>query len=83
MALYFLDYDLRKQRDYARLYEELRNFSAVRVLESTWCLNRVNTTPPNLRDHFAKFIDTDDGLCVMEVVGWATYKCLASPSDLR
>jgi len=83
VALYFLDYDLRKTRDYARLYAELRNFAAVRVLESTWCFNRLNTTSTGLRDHFRQFIDADDGLCIMEVTDWATYKCQGSPNDLR
>jgi hypothetical protein len=29
MALFFLTYDLRKQRDYSKLYEELHRFNAV------------------------------------------------------
>ncbi|WP_234775342.1 hypothetical protein [Paraburkholderia tropica] len=82
MALYFLDYDLRKQRDYQPLYDELARFKAVRMLESSWCFNRVNTSAAGLRDHFKQFIHADDGLLVAEVTDWATYKVLKSPSAL-
>ena len=79
MALYFLDYDLRKTRDYQKLYEELANFNAVRVLESSWCFKRLSTNCAGLRDHFAQFIDADDGLCIVEVIDWATRKVLNTP----
>jgi hypothetical protein len=82
MALFFLDYDLRKQRDYQRLYDELERFNAVRVLESLWCFNRVNTNAGGLRDHFTQFIDSDDGLTVSEVVDWATMRARATPKQL-
>ncbi len=83
MALYFLDYDLRKQRDYQKLYDELGKFNAVRILESLWCFKRFNTDPSGLRDHFKQFIDSDDGLCVSEVVNWATFKALSTPNELN
>lgn len=82
MALYFLDYDLRKQRNYQALYDELARLKAVRMLESSWCFTRFNTTAGNLRDHFKKFIDTDDGLVIGEVTDWATYGALKSPNEL-
>lgn len=80
MALFFLDYDLRKQRNYQPLYDELASFGAVRILESSWCFNRFNTTASGLRDHFMQFIDADDGLWVAQVTDWATYKTLKSPN---
>lgn len=83
MALFFLNYDLRKKRDYQKLYDELDNFKAVRVLESLWCFNRVNTTAIGLRDHFATFIDGDDGLCVSEVTDWATKNAVGTPKNLK
>lgn len=82
MALFFLDYDLRKQRNYQGLYDELTRFKAVRMLESSWCFNRVNTSATDLRDHFKQFIDADDGLWVAEVTDWATYKVLKTPNAL-
>jgi hypothetical protein len=83
MALYFLDYDLRKQRDYQKLYNELEQFDAMRILESLWCFNRVTTSPAGLRDHFRQFIDSDDGLSISEVVNWATFKATRTPNDLK
>ena len=82
MALFFLDYDLRKSRNYQPLYDELARFKAVRILESSWCFNRVNTNCKGLRDHFKQFIDSDDGLSVAEVTDWATYKAIGTPNDL-
>ena len=83
MALYFLTYDLRKSRDYQPLYDELGKFSAVRILDSTWCLNRFNTSAKGLRDYFKKYIDKDDGLIVSEVVDWASFNTNGTPNDLK
>ncbi len=82
MSLYFLTYDLRRERDYQKLYDELKKFGAIRVLESTWCFKRVNTSAKGLRDHFKIFIDTDDGLLVDECNDWATYNANGSPNNL-
>lgn len=51
MALYFLSYDLRKKRDYQKLYDELNRFKAVKILESLYCFNRYNTNAKDLRDY--------------------------------
>lgn len=83
MALYFLEYDLRKQKDYQKLYDELEKFDAVRMLASSWCFNRINTTAAGLRDHFQQFIDDDDGLFVSEVNSWATRNTKGTPKDLN
>ncbi len=58
MALYFIEYDLRNQRDYKALYLELALFGAKQILQSLWCFNHVNTTASNLRDHFKQYIDS-------------------------
>lgn len=82
MALYFLSYDLRKSRDYQKLYDELEKFKAVKILESHWCFNRSDISAKGLRDYFKKFIDGDDGLSVSEVKEWATSNTLGTPKDL-
>ena len=82
MALYFLTYDLRKSRDYKTLYDELKSFKAVRILESTWCFNRVNTSTSKLRDYYKNYVDKDDGLIVSEVVNWASFNTDGTPNDL-
>ena len=82
MALYFLTYDLRKAKNYQKLYDEYKNFNSVKILQSTWCFNRINTSSPELRDYFKKFIDFDDGLIVSEVSDWASYSTNGTPKDL-
>ena len=83
MALYFVSYDLRGQhRNYPELDEELETFNAVKVLESTYCLKRCDTTARALRDHFKQFLDGDDGLCVTKIGKWATHKTDGTPKDL-
>lgn len=82
MALYFLTYDLRKQRDYQKLYDELKKFNAVKVLESTWCFKRYNTSASELLNYFIKFIDSDDGILVDDSSGWATYNTNSNPNKL-
>lgn len=83
MALFFLSYDLRGERDYQTLYDELEKFHAVRILESEWCFKRFNIDAKGLRDYFKQFIDEDDGLCVSEVTDWASYKALGTPNNLK
>lgn len=79
MSLFFLEYDLRNQRNYQKLYDELNRVQAVRVLESLWAFKRINTNCENLRNHFAQFIDADDGLVVSQVTDWASRKVLTAP----
>jgi len=83
MALYFLSYDLRKQRDYQKLYDELNSFKAISVLESLWCFNRINTSAKDLSTYFRTFVDSDDGLIVMECTNWASYNTNSTPNDLK
>lgn len=82
MALYFLSHDLRRDRDYQRLYDELASFNAVHILESQWCFNRLNTNAAVLRDYFRRFINNDEGLLVTEVTKWSTVNTLGTPDDL-
>lgn len=89
MALFFLSYDLRNGRDYQKITNKLEEFDAVRILESCWCFNRVNTTAKDLRDYFKQFVDVDDGLIVSQIAEingvkqWASYNALGTPSDLK
>ncbi len=82
MALYTITYDLRNNRDYKTLYEELEAFNAVKILESTWCFKRDKTTSPNLRDYFGKLTDSDDGIFICEVKAWASRKTDGTPKAL-
>lgn len=79
MALYFVDYDLRKQHDYQKLYDALQALGAIRVLESLWALKHSNTNCTQVRDHLKQYMDKDDGVIVSEVVNWASFNVLATP----
>lgn len=81
MALYFVDYDLRKQRDYQKLYDALKALNAVRVLESLWAFKHESTGCVQVRDHLRQYIDADDGLVVSQVIDWASYRPLNSPPN--
>ena len=83
MALFFIDYDLRKRKDYPELITELQRIGAIRYLKSNWCVNRADTvTAESLRNHLCAFIDADDGLMVSQVTHWASAKTEKTPNDL-
>lgn len=78
MKLYQIDYDLRKQRDYAALYERIRSYGTYcRVLESTWIISS-NQTTVQVRDHLYQAMDKDDGLLVTLLAGEAAWMGLSS-----
>lgn len=79
--LYLIDYDLRKERDYQKLYDELNRLKAVQVLESCWCIKFEGVSAIKLRNHFKQFIDSNDGLMVSEVTDWASYNTNGSPNQ--
>lgn len=82
MALFFLSYDLRKQRNYQTLYDELNRLKGIRVLESVWSLKLAdNNTCANVRDHFQKFIDGDDGIIVTKVSAYACNRVDNNPHN--
>lgn len=83
MKLFILTYDLRNQKDYPKLYDELNRFGAKPILESTWCMNlHDSNTAVMVRDHYAKFIDSDDAIMVSEVTSWASRNVKNTPKDL-
>ena len=80
--LYFIDYDLRKERNYQTLYDELNRLKAIQVLESCWCLKIDGSSTVEIRDHFKKFIDANDGIMVSEISDWASYNTNGHPNQL-
>ncbi|WP_158601948.1 hypothetical protein [Pararobbsia silviterrae] len=52
------------------------------MLKSSWCLRRADTTCAHLREHFARFVDGDDGLIVSQVSDWAALQALDTPNAL-
>ena len=82
MALFFLEYELRKPRDYRRFYDEVDRFGAVRVLTCLWCFRNAESDAATLRNHFAQFMDADDAIVVVEVASWAARGALTHPNKL-
>ncbi len=82
MDLYFIEYELRNERNYPKITKELESYGAVRVLNSYWCFKRSNTSCKDLRDHFQKFIDSDDAIMVTAVTGWASSRTLSNPKKI-
>lgn len=80
--LYFVEYDLRKVRNYQPLYDALIKLGAKRMLESSWCLRHTNTSAVRLRDYLWQFMDADDGLVVSKVSDWASYNLLCDPNKV-
>lgn len=82
MALYFLEYDLVKQKDYQPLYDELARIGAVRHLLSAWSFkHNAPGASVQLRVHFQQFVDADDRVMVAEVVDWAGINLLGKPHN--
>lgn len=84
MALYFVEYDLRKKKehDYQKLWDELETLKAVRVLQSSWCLKKDDTTAHKLFNQLRAFMHSGDGLVVSEVAGWWGVNTTSSPKDI-
>lgn len=73
MKLYQIDYDLRKQRDYAALYERIRKYGTYcHVLESTWVI-ATSQSAAQVRDNLQQVMDKDDGLLVTLLAGEAAW----------
>jgi CRISPR/Cas system-associated endoribonuclease Cas2 len=78
-----ISYDLRNQRNYNPLYEQLNKWKAKRLLESVW-LTELNTTSTSLRDDLKNLVDSDDGIAVIELKSdsmWATVRVKAEGLD--
>ncbi|HBY2284643.1 hypothetical protein ABI309_11685 [Citrobacter youngae] len=64
MAVYQINYDLRKQKDYASLIERIKGYpNWCHPLESTWIVV-TNQSGTQIRDHLNEVMDDDDGLLV-------------------
>jgi|GEM_PF-571961 len=85
LKLYFIGYDLRKDRDYKKLTDELERMGAKRILLSDWHYSQFGTNCTQIRDHLIEFLDEDDRLVVSQIGGiepdWATFNAKSTPND--
>lgn len=78
MAVCFVSYDWVKE-----IIDELKRLGALRMLESNWCLKRsISCESKNSRDHFKKFIDSDDRLVVSEITDWDNLRMMDNLNNL-
>lgn len=65
MPMFVISYDLNKQKDYQKLWAELKRLNCVRVLESVW-VGKLNGTAEAVVKHLTQFVDEDDSLVAAE-----------------
>lgn len=81
MPAYQVNYDLRQPgRNYQPLWDRLRAWGAMRVLESCWVVPEAANAVA-LRDDLAPYIDSNDGLLVSGMTGEAAWRGLKDGSD--
>lgn len=81
MKVYQINYDLRKQRDYASLFEKIQAYGTyARPLESCWII-ATQRKASQVRDDLASVMDVNDGLLVTRLTGEAAWRLLDSDKD--
>ena len=66
MTCYIVSYDLRKQRDYASLYEAIKTYpNWAYITESTWAVV-TSSSAVEVREYLLGFVDNDDRLFVIK-----------------
>lgn len=66
MAHFIISYDLHYQRHYQPVWDLLKSWGAVRLLESLWVVTR-NDSVGTLRDALKNVADSDDSVAVIEL----------------
>lgn len=74
MACYIISYDLHNQRNYEPVWDLLKHWGAVRLLESLWVLT-TNSTAIALRDALKGVMDSDDSCAVVELKPGSHWAC--------
>ncbi|MFT6664716.1 MAG: hypothetical protein ACJA05_001564 [Porticoccus sp.] len=73
MAVYQIDYDLRKNRNYEELYKRIQNYPKwCRPLESTWVIS-TSQSASQVANNLLQAMDGDDGLLVTRLNGEASW----------
>jgi len=70
MNAILISYDLRSPgRNYGGLYEHLKSYpDYISPLESVWVL-KTSSSVEQVRDAVLKYLDTNDGLLVLDITG--------------
>lgn len=79
MALYFLSFELKRNKNNKKLREELHKHSAQKILTSLWSLETNDSNVLGLVDRFSSCIHKGDRLLVTESKGWAGVQPILPP----
>jgi len=79
MGVFLVSYQLNKDKDYPKLWDEMKRLEAVKPQRSVYVLDWHNNNAQSLRDHLRQFIDdTDDMLFVARLdTRPSTWRCYA------
>ncbi|WP_306257253.1 CRISPR-associated protein Cas2 [Pararhizobium sp. IMCC21322] len=80
MTTYVFTYDLIKQKDYPKLWDELKRLEAHRALNSFWLID-VDSTAKELGEHLRGFVDDDDRTWVSELTNKRSYLAKNGTND--
>jgi hypothetical protein len=79
MAHFAVSYDLHNQRTYTPVWNLLRSWGAVRLLESLWLVT-LNSTAGQVRDALQRAADADDSVAVIELKTGSDWACVRAKS---
>ena len=78
MSSFIISYDLISDKDYASLYEAIRNYgSYAHILESVWII-KSSSSSTNIRDNLKNYLDSDDKLFVAKLNGESAWRNLST-----
>jgi flagellar biosynthesis/type III secretory pathway ATPase len=80
MAHFAIGYDLHNQRTYPPVWNLLKSWGAVRLLESFW-LATLNSTAAQVRDALQRVVDTDDSVAVIELKTGSDWACVRAKPE--
>lgn len=66
MPLYVVSYDLNKDKNYQKLWDEMKRLGGHKPLESVYFLNVNSSDGASLVTHLRKFIDDDDQIIAVK-----------------
>lgn len=66
MATYLISYDLNKNKDYPKLWDELKRVGGHKILASVYLVNVNLKTSAEVCNWIKKYVDNDDSIVVVK-----------------
>jgi hypothetical protein len=64
MAKFAVSYQLNKQKNYPKLWQEMSRLGGHKAMDSFYLLDLTNETAQSVSDHLNNFVDSDDMIFV-------------------